>query len=224
MTPQEIRARRSWLLSFGDMTTLLICFFIMTLVLNKSDVHRIHQWVDQQIEQSYQQLRQLVQDQHLDGISLVRDNEGILIRIQTNQAFASAQTHPEAELQQVLHLIAQTLPQLTLTQIPQRYPQLMAQLTQAGIRWYTDIMVEGHTDNDAINETSPLRNNWQLSALRAQAVMTQLQQESQLPAELFSVAGHGEYQPLVANDSDAHKAQNRRIDIRITASLIKRHD
>jgi len=94
-------------------------------------------------------------------------------------------------------------------------------MQQAGLSWHTDIIIEGHTDNDVIAATSPLRNNWQLSALRAQAVMLQLQNESHLPAERFSVAGKGEHAPISDNNTPEQKAQNRRIQIRINAALLK---
>lgn len=122
---------------------------------------------------------------------------------------------------QLVQHIAQQLPQLPIVQVERNYPELVRSMQQAGLSWHTDIIVEGHTDNDAIAATSPLRNNWQLSALRAQTVMMQLQSESQLPPTLFSIAGKGEHAPISDNDSAEHKAQNRRIQIRINAALLK---
>jgi chemotaxis protein MotB len=221
MTSHETKARKSWLLSFGDLVTLLICFFIMTLVLNKGDVKQVHQWIDGQIERSYQKMEQALAAEQLSGVSLSRDNEGILITINTPDAFESAKTQPSATLSALIQRIAQQLPQLPIIQVPQNYPQLIQSMQAAGLSWHTDIIVEGHTDNDAIAATSPLRNNWQLSALRAQAVMMMLQQESQLAPEGFSVAGKGEFTPLIDNNTPEHKAQNRRIQIRINAALLK---
>ncbi len=221
MTRHESKARKSWLLSFGDLVTLLICFFIMTLVLNKGDVKQVHQWIDGQIERSYRTLELALTEQQLTGVSLSRDNEGILITINTPDAFESAKTQPSATLSALIQRIAQQLPQLPIIQVPQNYPKLIQSMQAAGLEWHTDIIIEGHTDNDAIATTSPLRNNWQLSALRAQAVMMQLQSESKLPPERFSLAGKGEFAPLFDNDRPEHKAQNRRIQIRINAALLK---
>ena len=221
MTRHEIKARKSWLLSFGDLVTLLICFFIMTLVLNKGDVKQVHQWIDGQIEQSFLQLQQTLNATPLSGVALSRDNEGILITINTPDAFESAKTEPSAVLTQLVQRIAQQLPQLPIVQIEHTYPDLILSILQAGLRWHTVIIVEGHTDNDAIAVTSALRNNWQLSALRAQAVMMQLQSESRLAPELFSVAGKGEHAPITDNFSPENKAKNRRIQIRINAALLK---
>jgi chemotaxis protein MotB len=221
MTRHESKARKSWLLSFGDLVTLLICFFIMTLVLNKGDVKQVHQWIDGQIERSYGTLELALTEEQLTGVSLSRDNEGILITINTPDAFESAKTQPSATLSALIQRIAQQLPQLPIIQVPQNYPELIQSMQAAGLKWHTDIIIEGHTDNDAIATTSPLRNNWQLSALRAQAVMMQLQSESKLPPERFSLAGKGEFAPLIDNDRPEHKAQNRRIQIRINAALLK---
>lgn len=221
MTRHESKARKSWLLSFGDLVTLLICFFIMTLVLNKGDVKQVHQWIDGQIERSYRTLELALTEEQLTGVSLSRDNEGILITINTPDAFESAKTQPSATLSALIQRIAQQLPQLPIIQVPQNYPELIQSMQAAGLSWHTEIIIEGHTDNDAIATTSPLRNNWQLSALRAQAVMMQLQSESKLPPERFSLAGKGEFAPLIDNDRPEHKAQNRRIQIRINAALLK---
>ena len=43
------RAKSAWLLAFGDVITLLITFFIMTIVLNKGEISKIQKWVDQQV-------------------------------------------------------------------------------------------------------------------------------------------------------------------------------
>ena len=221
MTAHELKARKSWLLSFGDLVTLLICFFIMTLVLNKGEVKQVHQWMEGQIEQSYQALQHTLAETNVSGIALSRDNEGILITINTPDAFESAKTQPSLALTQLIQRIALQLPQLPIVQVERNYPELIRSMQQAGLNWHTDIMIEGHTDNDAIAASSALRNNWQLSALRAQAIMMQLQSESQLPPTLFSIAGKGEHAPITSNDSPERKAQNRRIQIRINAALLK---
>jgi chemotaxis protein MotB len=221
MTRHEAKARKSWLLSFGDLVTLLICFFIMTLVLNKGDVKQVHQWIDGQIELSYLLLKKTLNDHELKGVALSRDNEGILITINTQDAFESAKSQPSTALTQLLERIAQQLPQLPIVQVESNHPEMMLAIQQAGLKWHTEIIVEGHTDNDAIAVTSPLRNNWQLSALRAQSVMMQLQEQSKLSAENFSLAGKGEHNPITLNDTAENKAKNRRIQIRINATILK---
>lgn len=72
--------------------------------------------------------------------------------------------------------------------------------------------IEGHTDNDPIRK-SKWESNRQLSVYRAMAVHAFLVEEGGFPDDQFVVAGHGEYLPIVANDSPAGKSRNRRVEI-----------
>ncbi|HPA72564.1 MAG TPA: OmpA family protein [Spirochaetota bacterium] len=76
------------------------------------------------------------------------------------------------------------------------------------------IMVEGHTDNVPIG-TAKFRDNWQLSTERALAVLNYLLRNKNLKPARFSAVGYGEFNPLVPNDTDANRAQNRRVDITV---------
>lgn len=221
MTSNEMRARKSWLLSFGDVITLLICFFVMVIAINQSDAKKIHIWIESQLTDSYHYLQKRIIDAKLSEITVTQDSGGIVISINTADTFESAKTTPSAALEKNIMLLGSALKNIPLFHLTQQYPKFIQQIEAANMRWMTEITVEGYTDNDAIAATSPLRTNWQLSALRAQAVMQLLQQSSQLPPEKFNPAGMSEYHPLVDNDSPEHKAQNRRIQIRINAALLK---
>lgn len=77
------------------------------------------------------------------------------------------------------------------------------------------ILIEGHTDDVAISPKAQNRfsSNWDLSALRATAVVAFLQAEVEIDPRLLSAAGYSMYQPLVPNDTPEHKQINRRIEI-----------
>jgi chemotaxis protein MotB len=72
--------------------------------------------------------------------------------------------------------------------------------------------IEGHTDTDPIKK-SKWESNRELSLERAMAVLHYLVEECSLPDGQCVVAGHGQYQPLTANDDNAGKARNRRVEI-----------
>jgi chemotaxis protein MotB len=74
------------------------------------------------------------------------------------------------------------------------------------------IAVEGHTDDLAV-ATSKLPSNWELSALRATAVVKYFVMEKGLDPSRFSAAGYAEYQPLVPNINESNRRLNRRVDI-----------
>lgn len=81
-----------------------------------------------------------------------------------------------------------------------------------------DVLIEGNTDNVPINMVN-IRNNWDLSALRASSVVQALQTTYSVDPKRLTAGGRGEYNPVAANDSDAGKMKNRRTQIIITPKL-----
>jgi chemotaxis protein MotB len=77
--------------------------------------------------------------------------------------------------------------------------------------------VAGHTDNVPIDRAK-FASNWELSTARAVAVVRFLVSQG-VPAEGLSAAGYGEFAPLVANDTNEHKAKNRRIEITLVPAM-----
>lgn len=81
-----------------------------------------------------------------------------------------------------------------------------------------DVLVEGNTDNVPISRQN-IRNNWDLSALRASSVVQVLQNRFGVNPSRLTAGGRGEYNPVASNDSDFGRQQNRRTEIIITPSL-----
>ena len=86
-----------------------------------------------------------------------------------------------------------------------------------------DVLVEGNTDNVPISQKN-IRNNWDLSALRASSVVQALQTRYGVDPKRLTAAGRGEYNPLTtnpvaSNDSAVGKQRNRRTQIIITPKL-----
>ena len=81
------------------------------------------------------------------------------------------------------------------------------------------VLVEGHTDNDAYRGQSQVKDNWDLSVLRATNVVKILTKNARMNPERITAAGRGEYVPLVENSSQENKAINRRTEIILTPDL-----
>lgn len=81
-----------------------------------------------------------------------------------------------------------------------------------------EFMVEGHTDNVPYR-SGILLDNWDLSVKRATAIVRILQNQYGLDPAKMAASGRGEYKPIVANDSPANKATNRRTRILILPQL-----
>ena len=81
-----------------------------------------------------------------------------------------------------------------------------------------DVLIEGNTDNVPISMKN-IRNNWDLSALRASSVVQSLQNDYGVDPKRLSAAGRGEYNPITTNDTEVGKQRNRRTQIIITPKL-----
>ena len=81
-----------------------------------------------------------------------------------------------------------------------------------------DVLVEGNTDNVPISREN-IRNNWDLSCLRASSVVQYLQNHYGVDPKRLTAGGRGEYNPLATNDTALGKQRNRRTQIIITPKL-----
>ena len=81
-----------------------------------------------------------------------------------------------------------------------------------------DVLVEGNTDNVPIKQKN-IRNNWDLSTLRASSVVQALQNEYGVDPKRLTAAGRGEYNPVANNSTEKGKQRNRRTQIIITPKL-----
>lgn len=86
-----------------------------------------------------------------------------------------------------------------------------------------DVLIEGNTDNVPINTANKImaniRNNWDLSALRATSVANYLQTRFGVDPSRITAGGRGEYNPIVGNDTELGRQRNRRTQIIITPKL-----
>ncbi|MEO6134935.1 MAG: OmpA family protein [Ginsengibacter sp.] len=81
-----------------------------------------------------------------------------------------------------------------------------------------EVLIEGNTDNDPIAKVN-IRNNWDLSALRASSVVQALQNNYGVDPKRLTAGGRGEYNPVASNDTPDGKTKNRRTQIIITPKL-----
>lgn len=81
-----------------------------------------------------------------------------------------------------------------------------------------DVLIEGNTDNVPISRPN-IRNNWDLSTLRASSVVQALQNSYGVDPQRLTAGGRGEYNPVASNDTVDGRTKNRRTQIIITPKL-----
>ena len=84
----------------------------------------------------------------------------------------------------------------------------------AGIDWI--IRVDGHTDNVPLSGGGAFADNWELSQARALSVVRYMQDELGFPPDRMAATGFGEYRPVAEGDTPEDRAQNRRIELKLT--------
>jgi chemotaxis protein MotB len=86
-----------------------------------------------------------------------------------------------------------------------------------------DVRVDGHTDSTPLVGSALYPTNWELSSSRALAVTRYLTEKDGIMATRMEAAGFGEYRPIAANDTRDHRALNRRVEIHLLSTTAEDH-
>ena len=225
----EIHADERWLITYADMITLLLAVFIVMYALSDTNLRKFNAFAQSMAsifntdvftgstaftvttgEQSAPDTQQMdsgsgfvasqartieavVDDYAIrqglgEDVSVEQVPEGVAIRIRSNLLFQPGRAALEDRSVGLLGEIAATVAPI-----------------------HQDLRIVGHTD-DTPTSGALYADNFELSTARAMAVLRFLATAGIDQARL-RVEGDGEYQPLVPNDSEADRAQNRRVDI-----------
>ena len=206
--------------SWGDLVTLLMVFFVYLFAISDINVDKfmtaqasIHQ------EFSNQPLPSEVSNYFKQHELLETMNEQI----------QELSLHHQLGDQVVVDLLSdrleiqlkdQVLFELGQANLHQNAFQILKKLGWVFSGLEGQIMVVGHTDNIPI-QTDTFSSNWELSSARAEAVVHYLIDQGLNP-EMFTVIGAGEYQPIVTNDSQENQAKNRRVTIIIKPNVVSK--
>lgn len=128
------------------------------------------------------------------ALEVIPYNNGVMIRIQEHNSFASGSADISAGFKKILDKII----------------VLLNKVDGA-------IVVAGHTDNVPIS-SQQFQSNWVLSASRATSVVHYIVTQGLVNTELLEIRGHADTQPVADNDTAVNRAKNRRIDINIAVS------
>lgn len=86
-----------------------------------------------------------------------------------------------------------------------------------------DIRIDGHTDSTPLIGSALYPTNWELSTARALAVTRYLTETDNVLPTRMEAAGFGEFRPIVSNDTREHRAMNRRVEIHLLSSTADDH-
>ena len=176
----------AWMLTYSDLMTQVLIFFVMMFALASA-------MNEMQLIKLKKKLEAYVTGQQLGNyIGLTINEKGLVVSLREKLMFDSGRAEIHQEAKDILKDIT-----IEIGDVP------------------NNTRIEGHTDNVPIGPElkSKFPTNWELSTARATNVTRYLLETLNFPPQRISSAGYGEYQPVVDNDTEEHKAMNRRVDI-----------
>ncbi|MCF7804319.1 MAG: flagellar motor protein MotB [Candidatus Marinimicrobia bacterium] len=217
------RASRSvWLITYADMVTVLLTFFVMIFIYMKEAENSIDRWLDQLMNQTYAELTRYVDQNEIRGLEIERVTKGIRIILSSGVMFDPGYAELKQKIRPVISEVGSVIDNSTLIHIEDnpQYSELIHNLRQQNRDLKVDIRVEGHTDSDPYVGRE-FESNWELSAARALAVVKYMAASTGLSESKFSALGYGEYRPILSNDSEENKQRNRRVEVYLDANLVQ---
>ena len=214
---QEEGGVDEWIVTYGDMVTLLLTFFILIVAMSTPDKKKIEQALksiqgalgtagvtaemammsEKKSEASFQnlgsQVKNLVLEGNLQDVVDVKITErGIVLNMTGGVLFRAGSAGVERGFMPFLLELAQMLKKLPYK-----------------------VLVEGHTDDSPPPPQGSYPSNWELSAARAAAIVRVLTREGGGEPERFSATGYGEFRPLFA-PTPQNRPKNRRVEVIIS--------
>ena len=228
--PEKDRSER-WLLTYADLITLLMVFFVILYSFSIIDVRKyldLKGSLDKAFNQGV-----------LSGVNTTGINETIS-GSSVQQSVAAANDSSQASVASQLQSVAQRTgvgPGVTVNQVAQGVTvslsanvlfqsgtaqlkpgarPLLAAISKPLAALSNPIEIIANTDNVPPAPTnSPYKDNWQLGNARSYAVLRELVGHDHFPENRLSLGNKGPYAPLVPNDSPQNRAKNRRVDVLI---------
>jgi flagellar motor protein MotB len=172
-----------WMSCYADLMTELVCFFVILYALTAA--------LNKEMQTASRQIRSMIEQAEMAG-DVKMDREGLKITLQEqNQASffgsGSADTTPEMEA-----MLVKLSP--TLLKLSEQH----------------EIVIEGHTDNQAISNDF-YDSNWELSTARATSVVRLMIDKFGFLPQKMAAVGYGQFRPIVPNDNPENRAKNRRV-------------
>jgi chemotaxis protein MotB len=213
-----------WLLTYADLITLLLAFFIVMYSISRVDAQKFRQ-VSKALSGALKGGDNLVvknEDEitlpgngvfkigHLNHIGQLIENKFLKVLEETGQEAKVSTEITERGL--VIHIMESALFRMGSAQLEGQARATLDLIAEEIINIPNHIRIEGHTDDIPI-KTDKYPSNWELSSARATEVVRYMIETYHLAPDRLSALGYGEFRPLRPNNSFENRAQNRRVDI-----------
>ena len=223
---EEARAKNSsWAITYADLVTLLLTFFVLLLVILNEEEKQIDRIINMLMNETYSELKK-VESKYL---KVTRETKGVKLTVSSGRLFKSMEAEVQASALPLLDQIGAIIRVSKLLRLDedQKYNNFRERIKSFGKDLNIEIRCEGHTDGEQVPPNSKYDSNWDLSTARALNIVKYISDKSQIPEKEFSAMGYGEFRPVVTMDTvsqnllaikDAN-SKNRRVEIYLDAFL-----
>jgi chemotaxis protein MotB len=213
-----------WLITYSDLITLLLAFFIMMYTFSKQDAQK-YQEVSEHLKTIFAGGSSLLKTGSQAGATVVQSfektNEGKELKQQLENQVKSLPDSEETknkisifrdERGLVIRITERAFFDEGRAELKETAKAALKKIVPTIENSGNHVRIEGHTDNVPI-KTSEFNSNWELSVKRATEVVRHLIEKYDFSPAKISASGYAEYRPVAANDTPGNRALNRRIEI-----------
>lgn len=223
-----------WILTYGDLMTQLVCFFVLLISFSSINAAKL-----QQALMSIQEalggsgagvltaMPSAIEDLPKSSQYDINDQRLIELESKISEYIERQKLSDHVETKMTKEGLVITLNQKEKSvffdsadaKIKEEAYPILNEIGKLISNLPNNVRIEGHTDIRPIN-TAQFPSNWELSTMRATNVLRYLSSNSNIASKRFSAAGYGPYRPIAPNDTQANMAKNRRVEIIILNSKV----
>lgn len=221
MSKKKKKGAPHYMTTYGDMMTLLLCFFVLLYTFSTLDVTRFEMVITALkgqmgvLDGGRTLSREEFIEAGLEDRDLARDLEEVYYQISefVHEKDLQDEVYLEpSERGLIIRFSGRSLFDLGKAFLRPDAVELLDHVSLQIQDIPNYVLAEGHTDDWPIS-TAEFPTNWELSTARATTVIRYFIEEKELEPFRFSAAGYSEYHPIRPNDSEENRALNRRVDL-----------
>ncbi|MDF1543621.1 MAG: flagellar motor protein MotB [bacterium] len=217
--PQDNENLERWLLTYADLITLLLAFFIVMYSMSRVDAKKFGQMTQALngiLNGGDEIFGKELENDPAAGHGLLKLGNLKMLQSKITDKFKKLQRHEvETEITErglVIHIMESALFKEGAAKLEPKAMEILDIVYEDIQDKPNHVRVEGHTDDKSI-QTAVFPSNWELSTARATEVVRYFTDNYGYPSDKISALGYGQYRPVRPNNSIEHRAMNRRVDI-----------
>lgn len=227
-SPKSKKAAPRWLVTYADIVTLLLCFFVLLLSFANTDVVKFKEVLGS-MQDAFGVRKEVLEMDQERGMKLPIRRESTASKSEAEKQrlvnLLKTMVKEEGVEKNTLILPVRNGVRLEITELAghamfdrggtdltPESQRLLRKMIPTMKETIYKITVEGHSDNIPLR-SSKFPSNWELSSARAGRVVRFFIQEGELDPRRFTAVGHADTQPLVENTTPENREKNRRVSI-----------